>query len=401
MEEWKEVEGYTSYDVSNTGLVRERMKGRIMPQTVNGGFWCTNLYSDHGISTLCKVHRLVAIAFIPNPDNLHNVDHKEDRLNNDVNNLQWRLRKVKIVKEKKQEETIVHLGEVLSMKEFVILCGVARNTVRARLKSGWSSVECALGIKSFTGQGYEDGFNWYPTKDAYDKVMSAKRASEYLKYKEKVEKERQEGIKQRKQNRADYKKWGVGNFVNYPIPGIVDRQQLKVYRVWAGMISRCYSKKNQSYSRYGGRGVYVCKEWHEFQIFAAWYYEQYKEDDWHIDKDILSEGEVCYSPETCVFIPAVLNTLLSSMQENMERDLPMGVNRSKTPNTYSCQYMLEGKKHHKQFKNIYEAALHYKENKESEIKRLTEEYKDRLPEEVYQFFINYTIDIREEFKTPL
>lgn len=78
----------------------------------------------------------------------------------------------------------------------------------------------------------------------------------------------------------------------------------------------------------------------------------------------------------------------------------MGVNRSKIPNTYSCQYMVDGKKNHKQFTNIYEAAVHYKINKEAEVKRLTETFKDRLPNVIYQFFINYTIDIREEFQNP-
>lgn len=71
MEEWKEVEDYTSYIISNTGVVKEKSTNREMPQTVNGGFWCTNLVSDYGKKALCKVHRLVAIAFIPNPDKLY------------------------------------------------------------------------------------------------------------------------------------------------------------------------------------------------------------------------------------------------------------------------------------------------------------------------------------------
>lgn len=400
MIEWKEVEGYTSYTVSNTGIVKEKSTDREIPQTINGGFWCTNLISDTGIKVLCKVHRLVAIAFIPNPEDSYFVGQHGDKLDASSGNLFWKPKIVKPEKIVKVEEKVLYLGNEYTMKEFVDLCKIDRNVVRARLKSGWTSVECVIGFKNFTDAGYEDDSYWYPTKAEYNRALYAKKAVEQIKYREQKELERLEASEQRKQERLAYRKAGVGNFVNRPIPGIVERKQLKVYRVWSSMISRCYSLTNQSYDRYGGRGVYVCDEWHEFQSFAAWYYEQYQEDDWHIDKDILSpKDDVRYSPETCVFIPAVLNTLLATMQDQM-RDLPMGVNRSKTPNTYSCQYMVDGKKNHKQFTNIYEAAVHYKENKEAEIKRLTDRFKYKLPETVYQFFMNYTIDIREEFQNP-
>lgn len=396
MEEWKEVEGYTSYDVSNTGVVRERSNGRIMPQTINGGFWCTNLISDYGKSSLCKVHRLVAIAFIPNPDNLYSVEHKEDRLLNHVDNLRWKPKMVKEVKVKESESTIDHLGTIYTFKEFASLCVIAVNVLRSRLSYGWTTVECKVGRRNFTGKGVSyDGY-WFPT----ERECKAYQWEKELERREQSKIDKAKGVQERIENRLAYRKAGVGNFVNYPIPGIVDRKQLKVYRVWSSMISRCYSISNQSYGRYGGRGVYVCNEWHEFQNFAAWYYDQYQEDDWHIDKDILSPADdVRYSPETCVFIPAVLNTLLATMQDQM-RDLPMGVLKSKTEGVYYCQYNSKGVKQYKRFTNIYDAAVHYKINKELEITRLTEEYKGKLPEHIYQFFINYSIDIREEFKTP-
>lgn len=396
MIEWKEVEDYTSYVVSNTGIVKEKGSERVMPQTVNGGFWCTNLVSDYGKKALCKVHRLVAIAFIPNPEKLYSVEHKEDRLNNDVDNLRWKPKMVKEVKLKEPEPTVDYLGTTYTAKEFAKFCGVSTNLIRSRLSCGWTTVECKVGRRNFTGEGVSyDGY-WFPT----ERECKAYQWEKELERREQAKIDKAKGIQERIKNRLAYRKAGVGNFVNYPIPGIVGRKQLKVYRVWSSMISRCYSLTNQSYDRYGGRGVYVCEEWHEFQNFAAWYYEQYQEDDWHIDKDILSPvDDVRYSPETCVFIPAVLNTLLATMQDQM-RDLPMGVMRTKTKGVYSCQYITEGKRYHKKFTDIYEAGLYYKLHKEAEIKRFTEGFKDKLPESAYQFFINYTISIREEFQTP-
>lgn len=41
------------------------------------------------------------------------------------------------------------------------------------------------------------------------------------------------------------------------------------YRIWAGMLQRCENPKNKDYFRYGGRGIKVCKQWHDFRNFYA------------------------------------------------------------------------------------------------------------------------------------
>jgi len=46
-----------------------------------------------------------------------------------------------------------------------------------------------------------------------------------------------------------------------------DVRKNTLYNRWTGMLSRCYSKKNHKYSRYGGRGIKVEKEWHDFKNF--------------------------------------------------------------------------------------------------------------------------------------
>ena len=44
----------------------------------------------------------------------------------------------------------------------------------------------------------------------------------------------------------------------------------RLYRVWVGMKSRCYSKKDTAYARYGGRGIRVCDEWQTWESFKEW-----------------------------------------------------------------------------------------------------------------------------------
>ena len=90
MEEWKNVIGYEGlYEVSNTGNVRNVKRNTLLRLSKNQGYIQVWLYKN-GIRAGLKVHRLVAEAFLPNPDNLPQVNHKdEDKTNNRVENLEW------------------------------------------------------------------------------------------------------------------------------------------------------------------------------------------------------------------------------------------------------------------------------------------------------------------------
>ena len=88
MEEWRMVVGYEGlYEVSNFGNVRSKRK--ILKQTNYNGYQCVCL-SKESNRKIHKVHRLVAIAFIPNEENKREVNHiDEDKTNNHVSNLEW------------------------------------------------------------------------------------------------------------------------------------------------------------------------------------------------------------------------------------------------------------------------------------------------------------------------
>ena len=101
---WKEVKGYENlYEVNENGIIRSIPhlrkngvngsyinKGRIMKQRINTSGYLVLRLSKNGVVKNEFVHVIVAKAFIPNPHNLPQVNHKdENKLNNNVDNLEW------------------------------------------------------------------------------------------------------------------------------------------------------------------------------------------------------------------------------------------------------------------------------------------------------------------------
>ena len=90
---WKDIKDYEGhYQVSNLSRVKSIKFGKeriLKPVIDRHGYLLVSLWKNNKQKTY-KVHRLVAEAFIPNPYNLPQVNHKDENpLNNNVNNLEW------------------------------------------------------------------------------------------------------------------------------------------------------------------------------------------------------------------------------------------------------------------------------------------------------------------------
>ena len=104
MEKWKSIPGYEGlYEVSSYGRVKSLEKSYIRkngisdhkteiilrPKNNGSGYLMVCLYKNK-THKYCLIHRLVAEAFIPNPDNLPIINHRdEDKTNNIADNLEW------------------------------------------------------------------------------------------------------------------------------------------------------------------------------------------------------------------------------------------------------------------------------------------------------------------------
>ena len=90
MEIWKDIKGYEGlYIISNTGKVKELKRNKLLKPVLQKGYLYIHLCKNSKDKSYL-LHRLVAQHFIDNPDNLPEVNHKdEDKVNNNASNLEW------------------------------------------------------------------------------------------------------------------------------------------------------------------------------------------------------------------------------------------------------------------------------------------------------------------------
>ena len=202
-----------------------------------------------------------------------------------------------------------------------------------------------------------------------------------------------------------------GNISNPLYPSVCDKgfigvgeyssKDTRVYSLWKRMLARAYSDKyHAKYSTY--KDVTVCKEWLNFQNFAEWCYDQKffsakdeKGNSYHLDKDVLVKGNKIYSPKFCRFVPSEVNTIL--LKRGKSRGVCLiGVCEQKQNGGYLANVKHSGRNVHLgSFNTEIGAFQAYKKAKESYIKEVSEIWKDRIDDVVYQALLEYQVEISD------
>ncbi|UTQ79861.1 DNA-binding domain protein [Vibrio phage vB_VnaS-L3] len=132
---------------------------------------------------------------------------------------------------------------------------------------------------------------------------------------------------------------GVGDFKQY-----INNKRTKASTAWTAMLQRCYSDKlHARCPTYAD--CTVCSEWHNFQNFAKWFYENYPNDgsSYELDKDLKVIGNKVYSPETCMFVSSGVNNfiLVSNVKSG---DFMVGVSFHKSTGKFraTCKNPITG-----------------------------------------------------------
>jgi len=86
-----EIKGYSNYLIYEDGMVQNKKTKRFLKTPLNSdGYSHCNLYKKGEKPQTLKIHRLVALHYIPNPENKPEVDHKNrNRQDNTIENLRW------------------------------------------------------------------------------------------------------------------------------------------------------------------------------------------------------------------------------------------------------------------------------------------------------------------------
>ena len=180
-------------------------------------------------------------------------------------------------------------------------------------------------------------------------------------------------------------------------PSEVNRVKTKEYVLWTHMLQRCYSDSyKKKYPTY--EGCEVSENFKSYEYFYEWCHKQigFTDEGWHLDKDLLIKGNKVYSENTCVFMPAEINSLLVKSDKKRGKHL-IGVYWCKKGKAFKAQVSKnKGKSEHLgSFKTEIEAFNAYKTAKESFVKEQANKWKGKIDERAYNALMNYEVSIND------
>lgn len=170
---WKNIKDYPNYQVSNMGRVKSLSNNKTRKEKIlklhsdRNGYLFLSLSKDGKYKNI-RIHRLVATAFIPNPNNLPEVNHRnEDKTDNRVENLEYCNRKYNINYGTRTEKTQKPVLQFSKENNFIKKWNSATDVERELCFNKSSICMCCKGKRKSVGGyvwGYADDYERIPFK---------------------------------------------------------------------------------------------------------------------------------------------------------------------------------------------------------------------------------------------
>lgn len=174
-EEWKE---YNYYKVSNFGKVINK-HGKILSTNTDMHGYVTTSITDYGGDRIKGMHRIVATVFIPNPNNLPEVNHIDGvKTNNRVDNLEWVSKKenqqhaTKVLGKRVGADCYIHKLTEKEVLDIYELCKEGELT--------YKEIGMNYGISDYTVGHIARGISWKNLKLEPIKVVRGSRKNKFI-----------------------------------------------------------------------------------------------------------------------------------------------------------------------------------------------------------------------------
>ena len=190
--------------------------------------------------------------------------------------------------------------------------------------------------------------------------------------------------------------WGAG-FNDKTRPCWVDGKHVKEYKLWQGMLERCFSEKLQTH-RPTYKGCSVSDNFLHYSFFYDWCQEQIgfgKVDDkgrsWCLDKDLLFVGNKTYSETACVFVPQEINVFFIDCGAK-RGEYPLCVCFDKQKGKFQAHCAVNGKLQYLgRFNTPEEAFAAYKPFKENLCKQLALKWESEIDARLFNAMMKWSV----------
>lgn len=151
MVEWRPVKDFPNYLISDDGAIKNIKRDRLVSQHESNGRWCVVLYRNN-VQYMLVVSRLLAEAFIPQPEGTNCVKHKNgDRLDTSLSNLYWATesdRWTKAVRARRKPVKCIETGEQFdSVRACTEATGFSTKKVLKSIREG-----CTVDLRAGAGR---------------------------------------------------------------------------------------------------------------------------------------------------------------------------------------------------------------------------------------------------------